>query len=84
VFDLLDYYDEKNGISAMERTTGFSLAITGLIQARRQVRQAGVLTPDVAMPADRYIEELRRRNIDIQHRVEPIAPDAAASPAVAR
>jgi lysine 6-dehydrogenase len=84
VFDLIDYYDAENGISAMERTTGFSLAITGLIQARRQVRQAGVLTPDLAMPADRYIEELRRRNIDIQHRVEPIAPDAAAAAAVAR
>jgi lysine 6-dehydrogenase len=38
VYDLLDWFDEENGISAMERTTGFSLAITGLIQARRQVR----------------------------------------------
>jgi lysine 6-dehydrogenase len=73
VFDLIDYYDGETGISAMERTTGFSLSITGLLQARGQVREPGVLTPDLAMPADRYIDELRRRNISIEHRVEPIA-----------
>ena len=36
-WELLDYYDEKNGISAMMRTTGYSLSLTGLTQARRQV-----------------------------------------------
>jgi lysine 6-dehydrogenase len=76
VYDLLDWFDEKNGISAMERTTGFSLAITGLIQARRQVRRAGVATPDLAMPADRYVDELRNRGIDVRHRVEPADADA--------
>jgi len=64
-FDLIDRTDEATGISAMERTTGFSLSITGLMQARGDVRGAGVSTPDQAVPADRYIEELRRRGIDI-------------------
>jgi lysine 6-dehydrogenase len=82
VFDLLDYYDADTRISAMERTTGFSLAITGLIQARGQVREPGVLTPDITMPADLYIEELRRRNINILHRVEPILPRRAADAVV--
>jgi lysine 6-dehydrogenase len=65
-WELLDYYDEKTGISAMERTTGFSLAITGLMQARQQVKGAGVLTPDEAMPADIYISELAKRGINIR------------------
>ncbi|HET9455361.1 MAG TPA: saccharopine dehydrogenase C-terminal domain-containing protein [Gemmatimonadaceae bacterium] len=65
-WELLDYYDEKTGISAMERTTGFSLAITGLMQARQQVQGAGVLTPDEAMPPELYIGELAKRGINIK------------------
>jgi len=65
-WELLDRFDEKRGISAMERTTGFSLAITGLMQARKQVASAGVLTPDEAMPADVYIRELAKRGIEIR------------------
>lgn len=65
-WELLDYFDERTGISAMERTTGFSLAITGLMQARQQVQGAGVLTPDEAMPPALYIAELAKRGINIR------------------
>jgi lysine 6-dehydrogenase len=65
-WELLDSYDEKTGISAMERTTGFSLAITGLMQARQQVKGAGVLTPDEAVPAEIYIAELAKRGVKIR------------------
>src|SRR5947209_19407013 len=37
-FELVDRYDEAHGISAMMRTTGYSLSITGLMQARREVQ----------------------------------------------
>jgi lysine 6-dehydrogenase len=69
-YDLLDFYDDANGISAMERTTGYSLSITGTLQAERRVKSAGVLTPDEAIPADLYIEELARRGIRIERREE--------------
>lgn len=65
VFDLVDRYDQKNGISSMERTTGFSLSITGQLQADRKV-EAGVFTPDQAMPGELYIEELSKRGIEIR------------------
>jgi lysine 6-dehydrogenase len=64
-YDLIDRFDPRNGISAMERTTGFSLSITGQLQADRKVKP-GVLTPDQAMPADLYIEELGKRGIKIR------------------
>jgi lysine 6-dehydrogenase len=70
VFDLLDYHDDETGITAMERTTGFSLSITGQMQAAGQVLQRGVRTPDQAVPADLYITELRRRGIEITRRQE--------------
>ena len=40
-FDLVDRYDEEHGISAMMRTTGYSLSITGQMQARGEVDAAG-------------------------------------------
>ena len=65
-FDLLDEYDPAAGISAMMRTTGFSLSITGQMQVRGEVGPPGVWTPDECMPAAAYIAELRRRKIDLR------------------
>ncbi len=64
-FELVDKYDEKHGISAMMRTTGYSLSITGLMQARKEV-PAGVHTPDEAIPARKYIDELAKRGVVIR------------------
>jgi lysine 6-dehydrogenase len=64
-FELIDYYDAARGISAMMRTTGYSLSITGQFQACNAAGQPGVYTPDESMPARRYIEALRARDIDI-------------------
>ena len=64
-FELVDRYDEKHDISAMMRTTGYSLSITGLMQVRGEVRPAGVHTPDECVPAERYVGELKKRGINI-------------------
>lgn len=68
-WQLVDRYDESNGISAMMRTTGYSLAITGLFQGRGRIAP-GVLTPDESMPAADYIAALAERGVRIetQHR----------------
>ena len=53
------------GVRAMMRTTGYSLSITGQMQARREVGPPGVWTPDECMPAVAYIAELRKRGMDL-------------------
>jgi lysine 6-dehydrogenase len=68
-WELVDFSDEKTGISAMERTTGFSLSITGLLQAEGAVKPAGVRTPDECIPGERYIAELAKRGIAIHEAV---------------
>jgi lysine 6-dehydrogenase len=65
-FDLIDRYDEQHGISAMMRTTGYSLSITGQMQVRGEVTPPGVWTPDECMPAERYVAELRKRGMDVR------------------
>ncbi|MBL8843593.1 MAG: saccharopine dehydrogenase NADP-binding domain-containing protein [Planctomycetes bacterium] len=62
-YELVDRMDETNGITAMMRTTGYSLSITAQMQARREVGPAGVFTPDECMPADRYLAELAKRGV---------------------
>ena len=65
-WELLDYFDTARGISAMERTTGYSLSITGQMQARREITPPGVHTPDECMPAAKYIAELAKRGVNIR------------------
>lgn len=64
-WELVDRADEARGLSAMMRTTGFSLSITGQLQARGAV-PAGVHTPDEAVPAEQYVAELARRGVVIR------------------
>jgi lysine 6-dehydrogenase len=66
VWQLVDYKDTKRNISAMMRTTGYSLAITGLMQADGRVKATGVLTPDEAMPFQPYVDELAARGVQIR------------------
>ena len=65
-WELIDFYDEQHHISAMMRTTGYSLSITGMMQVRGQVKPAGVHTPDECVPAETYIAELAKRGIRIR------------------
>lgn len=72
-WDLLDRFDTETGITAMMRTTGFSLAITGTFQAVGMI-EPGVWTPDEAMPAPAYIDALAGRGVIIhEHRLSPAA-----------
>ena len=63
---LVDRYDEQHGVTAMMRTTGYSLAVTGLLQADGRVGAKGVHTPDECVPAAAYVEELAKRGIAIE------------------
>lgn len=63
-WQVVDRCDEVRGVTAMMRTTGYSLAITGLMQCRKDVAP-GVWTPDECMPAGPYIAELRKRGIEV-------------------
>ena len=65
-FELVDRLDATHGISAMMRTTGFSLSITGQLQAEGAVSPAGVHTPDECMPGERYVTALATRGVLIR------------------
>ena len=73
-WDLVDRFDPETGITAMMRTTGYSLAVTGAFQAQGKV-EPGVWTPDEAVTAEDYITELRKRGVEI--RASGLSPASA-------
>jgi lysine 6-dehydrogenase len=64
-FELLDRYDERNHVTAMMRTTGYSLSVTSVMQVDGRIREKGVHTPDECVPADEYMREMGRRGVEI-------------------
>ena len=66
-YDVTDYHDPVTGITAMARTTGFSLAIVAKMQARGEVGTPGVGTPDEVVPAGPFVAALRRRGIRVAY-----------------
>jgi len=47
-WELVDFYDEEHGISAMMRATGYSLSIIGQMQARGEITLKGVTSKSYA------------------------------------
>ncbi len=64
-WQLIDRYDVEHGISAMMRTTGYSLSIIGQMQAAGTTAP-GVRTPDQAVPYQAYVDALAERGVAIQ------------------
>ena len=50
----------------MMRTTGYSLAVTALMQVDGRIREKGVRMPDEVVPPGPYIDELAARGIRIE------------------
>jgi lysine 6-dehydrogenase len=65
-YELIDYADRRSGLTAMERTTGFSAAIVALMLGRGQVKCAGAFTGENCVPSDAYIRDLRRRGLRLR------------------
>jgi len=67
--NLIDYYDEKTGFTAMERLTGWHCAMMMGFQARGHV-PAGGISMEVAVPAAEFMQAVRERGIKFEVRYE--------------
>ena len=65
-WQMVDLYDEQHGVTAMMRTTGYSLAITGIMQLDGRIPRPGVFAPDEIVPAQPMIEDLAKRGIILE------------------
>jgi len=65
LLEMMDYYDQETGFTAMERTTGWDGAIVAAMMARGQTPR-GALPVELAVPPDLFVQELARRGIQVQ------------------
>lgn len=61
--DLIDRLDPATGLSAMQRTTGFSAAIVAQMLVNGTVKDAGVLRQELSIPLDVFFAEWRKRGL---------------------
>jgi len=64
LLDVMDFYDESTGFSAMERTTGFAASIVAIMLAQGKIKK-GAIPLERAIPADEFVKELAKRGIPL-------------------
>jgi lysine 6-dehydrogenase len=70
VAELIDYYDPATGFSSMQRTTGWHLSIVASLIAQGRT-PLGSIPMELAIPADLFVAEARRRGFHITESVCP-------------
>ena len=68
LLDMIDRFDPITGFTAMERSTGWDGSIKAILNAQG-VTPRGVIPGEVAIPGDRYVEELRQRGLSLTETV---------------
>jgi lysine 6-dehydrogenase len=62
---LIDYYDTKNQVTAMMRTTGYPVSITAQMIEDGTIQKRGVFCPEEIIPPEPFFKELKKRGINI-------------------
>jgi lysine 6-dehydrogenase len=65
-YELVDYADAATGLTAMQRTTGFPVAVAATMLAAGTVKKAGAFPPETAFEPELFIEAMRARGLAIR------------------
>jgi lysine 6-dehydrogenase len=71
VVELIDYYDEVTGFTAMQRLTGWHASIVAILAAQGQVHR-GVIPVELAIPGPVMVEEAGRRGFSIREHIAAV------------
>jgi lysine 6-dehydrogenase len=69
-FTMVDHYDPKSDMSAMMRTTAFPASIVLQMMCLGAVSKHGAVLQERDVPAQTFLEEIERRGIKIEYRME--------------
>jgi lysine 6-dehydrogenase len=69
-FTMVDHYDPKSDMSAMMRTTAFPASIVLQMMCTGAVSKHGAVLQERDVPAEAFLEEVGRRGIKIEYRME--------------
>jgi len=73
VYDLIDYYDEKERVTSMARTTAYTASIMAQLIGRKEIKERGIVPPEkIGLNQTVFqavLNELAKRNIKIEETV---------------
>jgi lysine 6-dehydrogenase len=69
-FTMVDHYDPKSDMSAMMRTTAFPASIVLQMMCMGAVSKHGAVLQERDVPAETFLQEIARRGIKIDYRME--------------
>jgi len=67
-YNVIDYFDENDNITAMMRMTAFPTSVIARFIVDGRITVRGVATPEMCVPLRPIIEELRSGNINVPER----------------
>jgi lysine 6-dehydrogenase len=64
-YQIIDYGDERNNITAMMRLTAYPISVIAQMMSSGDIKEKGALPQEVCVPPQKFIDELTRRGIGI-------------------
>jgi lysine 6-dehydrogenase len=64
-YDVIDRFDPRTGLSAMQRTTSFPASVVAQMMARGETTRKGAVPQERCVPPDAFVKELAARGINI-------------------
>jgi lysine 6-dehydrogenase len=63
---VIDYSDEKTGLTSMQRTTGFTASIVGQMIVDGRLQEKGVLAPELGVPKMAFFDDIQKRGFEFK------------------
>lgn len=67
--ELMDFFDETTGFTAMERTTGWDVSIVAIMMTDGQAKK-GAVPLELAISSTDFVRELQQRGISVLEKIE--------------
>ncbi len=71
-YNMIDYYDNKNNVTAMMRTTAYPVSIIAQMIERGVIKDFGVFCSEEVVPCEFFFEELKKRDIKIEKKMNEL------------
>lgn len=71
VYDMVDRYDDRTGVTSMGKTTGYTASIVAQMVGEGKIQGRGTLPPEKAVGGplvETLLSELRKRGVDVKAR----------------
>jgi lysine 6-dehydrogenase len=65
-YDIIDRFDARSGLSAMQRTTAFPASVVAQMMARGETTRKGAVPQERCIPPDAFVAALAARDIRIE------------------